>query len=65
MLELVTPITNNKYSVGDKLIPKEISTSDCDLPCDNEYTGKEGTIVNEKNFYFSHWLKPQTEYNAF
>lgn len=69
MLELVTPITNNKYSVGDKLIPKEISTSNCDLPCDNEYTGKEGTIVNvyegdiielefedgEKNFYFSHW----------
>ena len=79
MLELVTTITSNNYSVGDKLIPKEINISDCDLPCGNEYTGKEGTIVNVyegdiielefedggKNFYFSHYLSKTTEYNAF
>lgn len=79
MFEIVKPITSNKYFVGDKMIPNEINTTKRDLSYTNEYAGVEGTIVNvyegdiielefedgEKNFYFSHWLKPQTEYNAF
>lgn len=68
----ITHINRNTTHIGFK-------TQKRDLSYTNEYAGVEGTIINvydgdiielefedgEKNFYFSHWLKPQTEYNAF
>ena len=79
MFEIVKPITHNKYFVGDKMIPNELNTTKRDLSYTNEYAGVEGTVVNvyegdiielefedgDKHFYLHHWLKPQTEYNAF